>query len=37
MQPMPWMAEHIDYPAAYLKAAMTGRPSVKGTRNQVNA
>jgi hypothetical protein len=37
MQPMLWMAEHTDYLAAYLKAAMTGRPSVKGTRNQVNA
>jgi len=33
MQPMRWMAEHIDDLAAYLSAAMTDRPSVKETRN----
>jgi len=34
MQPMPWMADHIDDLAAYLSAATVDRAAMKGTRNE---
>jgi mono/diheme cytochrome c family protein len=34
MQPMPWMAAHIDDLAAYLGAAARDRPSVKEARHE---
>ncbi|MBV8362105.1 MAG: cytochrome c [Deltaproteobacteria bacterium] len=34
MQPMPWMAAHIDDLAAYLGASATDRPSVKVARHE---
>jgi mono/diheme cytochrome c family protein len=34
MQPMPWMAAHIDDLAAYLGAVSTDRPSVEESRHE---
>jgi len=34
MQPMPWMADHIDDLAAYLSAAAADGAAMKATRNE---